>query len=160
MSTTTHDPAGLDLGYLLALGFQSYVEELHGGLAAAGFSDLRPNFGLVFRALDEGPLTLTQLAGRLGVSKQAAAKVAAELQERRFVAQQAGEDDRRTKLLVLSTRGRDLVRAAKGISHKVERRLRRALGPAAVDEMRRVLVAMVEAGELARGDASRARPVW
>lgn len=162
MSTTSRAAADLDFGYLLALALQSYVDELHAGLAARGFDELRPSFGLVFRALDEEPLTLTGLAARLGVSKQAAAKVVAELLERGFVEQRAGADDRRTKALVLSMRGRSLVRAARGISGQVERRLRRALGPAAVDGLRRVLSHLVEEGEAARrgGAAPRARPVW
>lgn len=40
-----------DFGILLALAFRVYVDELHAELAARGFPDMKPGFGVVFRAV-------------------------------------------------------------------------------------------------------------
>src|SRR3954468_21334641 len=117
-------PSAADFGILLALAFRVYVDELHSELAKRGFDEMRPAFGLVFRALGERPLTLTQLASQLGTSKQAMAKVVAELLERDFIAQHGSDTDRRIKVLVLTERGRAVVKAAIEIGSRVEARLR------------------------------------
>lgn len=155
------EPDAPDFGILLALAFRAYVDELHAELAARGFTDMKPGFGVVFRALHERPLTLTQLAGQLGVSKQAAAKVVGELLTRELVAQEDPPEDLRTKLLVLTTRGRALVRAAVQIGARVEQRLVAEVGTRAVAGMRTALEHLVTSGG---GEpemrARRARPVW
>jgi len=94
-----------DFGLLLARAFNAYVEHLHYGLAARGFADLRPTFGLTLRALHAGPRTLTELARELGVSKQAAAKVVGELEGRSLIEREPSPADGRATLLRLSARG-------------------------------------------------------
>ena len=164
MSRREQPPAAADapdFGILLALAFRVYVDELHAELAARGFTDMKPGFGVVFRALYERPLTLTRLAAQLGVSKQAAAKVVGELLTRELVAQQESAEDLRTKLLVLTTRGRALVRAATQIGARVEQRLVAEVGPRAVAGMRTTLEHLVTSGGGApEMRARRARPVW
>jgi len=153
-------PPEADFGILLALAYRVYVDELHAALAARGYPDMRPSFGAVFRALHEQPLTLTQLAELLGTSKQAAAKLVAELVERGLVVQRASDEDRRRKDLTLSARGRALVRAAIDVAAKVEARLVAEVGPRAVAGMRAALEHLIVAGggqtELR---ARRTRPV-
>jgi DNA-binding MarR family transcriptional regulator len=150
-----------DLGILLALAFRVYVDELHAELAARGFPDMKPGFGVVFRALQAGPLTLTQLAAQLGISKQAAAKVVGELLERGFLVQEEEPEDRRTKLLALTQRGRAVVRAAMQIGARVEARLGEEVGPRAVAGLRAALEHLVvSGGDEADMRARRARPVW
>lgn len=154
-------PAAPDFGILLALAFRVYVDELHEELAARGYDDIRPSFGVVFRALAERPLTLTQLAAQLNVSKQAIAKVVGELRSRRLVAQRATAADRRAKRLELTERGRAVVRAATEIGARVEDRLRAELGADTVAAMRKALEHLViSSGAETEMRARRARPVW
>lgn len=161
MSSRERPSDAPDFGILLALAFRVYVDELHAELAARGFTDMRPGYGAVFRALHERPLTLTLLAAQLGVSKQAAGKVVGELLSRGLVAQRDGAEDLRTKLLVLTAGGRALVRAAKQVGARVEKRLAAEVGPRAVAGMRTALAHLVVSGggepELR---ARRVRPVW
>lgn len=161
MSRRSIAPDSPDFGILLALAFRVYVDELHAELATRGFPDMKPGFGVVFRALQAGPLTLTKLAAQLGMSKQAAAKVVGELLGREFLVQEDAAEDRRTKLLALTQRGRAVVRAAMQIGARVEARLSDEVGPRAVAGLRAALEHLVVAG----GDESdlrarRARPVW
>ncbi len=85
---------------------------------------MRPPFGFVIRALAEAGLTLTELAERLGVTKQAAIKVVDEMEAHGFVERRPAPGDRRSKILGLTERGRDVRRAALAASHRIEDELR------------------------------------
>src|SRR5215467_1865738 len=122
------DATRTDFGLLLAQAFNTYVEHLHRELAARGFSDLRPTFGLALRALHARPRTLTELAGELGVTKQAAAKLVGELERRSLIEREPSPADGRSTLLRLSPRGKSLVAAAIRVGNAVERDLARSLG--------------------------------
>ena len=89
-----------DLGILLTASLRGFVDLLHAQLGAQGYGDVRPAFGVVFRALRDGPLTLTALAGRLGVTKQAAAKVVDEMERKGLLVRRADPADARAKGLV------------------------------------------------------------
>src|SRR3978361_2202670 len=91
-----------DLGILLTLALRAFTDQLHAGLDQRGFGDLRPAFGVGFRALRAEPLTLRALAGRLGVTKQATAKVVAEMQAKQLLRKQDSGTDGRAKLLELT----------------------------------------------------------
>ena len=65
-----------DFGILLGLAYQHFVEALRADLHERGFTDLGASFGYVLRALAAEPLTATQLAARLHLTPQGAAKIA------------------------------------------------------------------------------------
>ena len=69
------DSSEVDFGILFALAFRCYVDHLHARLAEQGFPPGRSAFGPVLRALRDRPTGLTALAGELGISKQAVARV-------------------------------------------------------------------------------------
>ena len=69
----------LDLGVLVALAYGQMVRQLHAHLAQQGFDDLGRSDGYVFRALDLAPLTTSELAERLRISKQGAAQIVADM---------------------------------------------------------------------------------
>ena|SRR5690242_4981283 len=117
------DDSGTDFGLLLAQALNGYVEHLHRELGERGFTDLRPTFGLLLRALHAQPRTLTDLSRELGVSKQAAAKVVGEVERRGLVEREPSPVDRRATVLRLSARGEALVTAAIEIGNTVERDL-------------------------------------
>ena len=59
-----------DLGILLTASLRGFVDLLHAQLGAQGYADVRPAFGVVFRALRDGPLTLIVSASILGFDGQ------------------------------------------------------------------------------------------
>jgi DNA-binding MarR family transcriptional regulator len=147
---------------ILVVGATRYVaERLDAAVAAAGIEDMRAPFGFVIRALYGSPLTLTGLAERLGVSKQAAIKVVDEMEARGFVARTAHPDDRRAKVIALTPRGEAVRRAARAESARMEAELAQELGGEDVAALRRVLLRFIERHGGAQDAAqARARPVW
>ena len=67
---------GVPLARLLAMAYRHLVVGLHERLAASGWRDVRPEYGYVLLACRDRPTTSGELAGMLGVSKQAASKLA------------------------------------------------------------------------------------
>jgi len=150
-----------DLGILLTLALRSFVDRLHNGLDDAGFEDVRPAFGVVFRALKDGPLTLTELAGQLGVSKQAAAKVVSEMEAKSLLFRAPSGSDGRAKELALTDRGRRAMATAVSIGGSIEASLRTAAGPETVSVMRHGLEVFVEqAGDSDDLARRRSRALW
>ena len=155
------EPSDPDFAILVVAATRAVADRLQAAMTAAGHAQMRPPFGFVIRALAEAGLTLTELAERLGVTKQAAIKVVDEMEAHGFVERRPAPADRRSKILGLTERGRDVRRAALATSHRIEDELRADLGDADVDAARRVLLRFVEAsGGLGDVHAGRARPVW
>ena len=150
-----------DLGILLTLALRGFVDLLHEGLGGQGYADLRPAFGVVFRALRDDPLTLTQLAARLGVTKQAASKVVDEMAVKQLVRRLPAPDDARAKLLELTPRGRSAMAAAIALGGAIEQRLRGEAGDDRTDVAREVLATFVRlAGGAEELALRRSRAVW
>jgi DNA-binding MarR family transcriptional regulator len=162
MQDSTGDPTRTDFGLLLARAFNAYVEHLHDRLAARGFPDLRPSFGLPLRALHREPRTLTELGAELGVSKQAAAKVVGELERRGLIERTPSPDDGRATLLHLSPSGDALVAAAIDVGDQVEQDLATEIGHAAAADLRLALERLAYDAPWMRtpGSHPRARRVW
>jgi DNA-binding MarR family transcriptional regulator len=119
------DAPAHDLGILLTLALDTFKRRLHDHLAEAGYDDLGPSFGFVFRSLADEPMSLAALAARLGVTSQGALKIATEMEQRGYIERQ---DDRRVRRLVLTARGRAALREARRFHATVERELARSLG--------------------------------
>lgn len=131
-----------DLGVLLTLALSAFKARLHAHLAQAGYDDLGPSFGFVFRSLAERPLSLVELAGRLGISSQGALKIVAAMEARAYVERQDDPADRRVTRLCLSARGRGALREARRFHATVEQELIRAVGAKQVAAARAVLEAL------------------
>ncbi len=139
--TEKTEPA--DLGIMLTLALRCFVDGLHQGLGGQGFQDLRPPFGVIFRALRDGPLTLTALAARLGVTKQSAAKLVDEMVAKGLIERSDSDLDGRAKLLGLTDRGRLAMATAIGVGKDIERRLVDAVGPDEEQQFRRTMEAFI-----------------
>ena len=87
------------------------VDGIQDGLAARGFTDIRPAHGYVFAALSTG-MTTSGLAVALDITKQAAAQLVDTLVERGYLRRQPDPRDGRAQLLVLTERGHACTRAA------------------------------------------------
>jgi len=128
-----------EFGILLVLASNSVGDHIHRAHEAAGFDDVRPAFGAVFRALDAAPLTLTELAAKIGVAKQSAAAVVGDMVTGGYVEKRPAADDGRARQLVLTDRGHEAIAIAKGAAQRCERSLVRAVGADTVVAMRAAL---------------------
>ncbi|MDR0343841.1 MAG: MarR family transcriptional regulator [Nocardiopsaceae bacterium] len=135
--------AELDFGVLLGLAYQDMVAELHDYLAARGFTGLRPSFGFAFKALDRQSLTTSELAARLKITPQGAAKIVDEMAVAGYVQRAPDPADKRLKRLTLTDRCRSLLAAAHDFHAGFEQRLREQAGPGQVAAARQVLTAVL-----------------
>ena len=87
------------------------VDGIQEGLAARGFTDIRPAHGYVFAALSTD-MTTAGLAVALGITKQGAAQLVDTLVERGYLRRQPDPRDGRAQLIVLTERGHACTQAA------------------------------------------------
>ncbi|MFK4085841.1 MarR family winged helix-turn-helix transcriptional regulator [Kribbella sp. NPDC020789] len=134
------DPAGADLSLASLFTGWALADELQRRLAADGFADSRFADGVVFQHLVAGPVTITTLAERLGVTQQAASKTVADLQARGYVTRRTDPTDARAKQVALADRGQAVIAAARTHRAALDTELRKALGPDRVEAARQLLV--------------------
>jgi DNA-binding MarR family transcriptional regulator len=150
-----------DLAILVVGAARVVADRLGEAVARSGIDDMRAPFGYVIRALADRERTLTELAGLLGVSKQAAIKVVDEMEARGFLSRDTDPHDRRVKVLRLTAKGRQVRRSALAASRKIERELRADLGDTVVDELRRGLEQLLARHDvLGDARAGRSRALW
>jgi len=115
------DRSGFELPLLLGAAFRGIVDKLHVELEKYGHSEARPIHGFALQAIGPDGATISELGRRLGVSKQAAAKTAAGLEQLGYVTRRPSHDDARAAVLVWSARGEEML----GLSAQIFEQLRR-----------------------------------
>src|SRR5215475_5353699 len=105
----------IPLARLLAMAYRQLIDDLHDRLAAAGHSDVRPEFGYVLLAVREQPTTGADIALLLGVTKQAASKLIDEMERGGYVKRQAHGDDGRAKAIAITARGKTFLALVESI---------------------------------------------
>ncbi|MGZ8633136.1 MAG: MarR family transcriptional regulator [Solirubrobacteraceae bacterium] len=133
-----------DLAIILVAANRCLNDRLIAALRETGARDARPAFGFVIRAVDAEEPTVSRLAELLGVSRQAASKLADEMVQRGYLLRATDPDDRRRTRLRLSAKGRRVRKRAAAESARIEAELRTAVGDGAVDGLRQALLAFVE----------------
>ena len=150
-----------DFALLVTAAARAVADGLLRAHAEAGFDWMRSQYGFVLRALGDEGLRLTQVARRLGISKQAALQIVDEMERVEVVERRPDPADRRSKLIQVTARGRRVRDTALRASEQMERSLRRQLGTETVEDCRAVLLRFLEEyGEDEDTRRGRARPVW
>jgi DNA-binding MarR family transcriptional regulator len=106
---------GANLALLLLGSFRSLAQAATEQLASSGFEDFRPAHDFAMRAIAAGADNASELGRRLSVSKQAAAKTIALLEERGYVGRDLDAKDARRKRLQLTPRGFEVLRTGEKI---------------------------------------------
>lgn len=131
------------LARLFAIAARSLVDELHERLAVRGWRDVRPYDGYVLLAARDGGIQSSEVAVLMGVTKQAASKQVDSMVDRRLVRREAHPDDRRAKLVTLSTRGRRLLASVEAIYAELEQEWATILGGREMQSLRHDLVTVL-----------------
>ncbi|HEV2633849.1 MAG TPA: MarR family transcriptional regulator [Actinocrinis sp.] len=157
--TPDRDPLqGTDLTFLLGIAFQVVLAEFVGRLDAAGYADLRPVHGLVFQQLHGAGLTSTELAERLGVTKQAAGQLVTDLEARGYLRREPHPHGGRWRLIVLTDKARGHLDVAGRIFHQLEAEFAARMGTENLDTLRAELARLIRG---VVGDAvPPLRPTW
>jgi DNA-binding MarR family transcriptional regulator len=148
----------LELTFLLGMAFQLVLAEFNDRLAQQGQAGLRPVHGMTFQVLAaHGGATGTELADRLGVTKQAAGQLVDDLERRGYVRRTPHPAGGRRKLVVLTDAARDHLAVAGRTLHALEAELPRRTG-ADIPELRAQLSRLVRG--LAGDEPPPLRPLW
>jgi DNA-binding MarR family transcriptional regulator len=96
---------------LLAIARLRWLDRMRGGLAERGFTDFRRGDGAWIRILGAEPhgpepCGPAEIADAIGISRQAATKMADSLEQRGYLERRGDEHDRRRVALHLTEKGR------------------------------------------------------
>jgi len=138
---------------MLVLGAATQVvEAIAQGLVDRGFVDVRPAHGFAFVRVSAGDATVAELAGHLGVTKQAASQLVEQLVQRGYLTREIDPRDGRARILRLTDHGWACTRAAEQAAGDAVEVWKQQLDPAAFAALRNALQAVVRPGRL--------RPAW
>ena len=145
-------------GDLLALARQSWVSQMARRLERRGYTDYRRSDAAVLRLLSRRPLALGVLGEALGITRQAARKLAQALERRGYARAEPDAHDARRVNVVLTEAGHGYARAIIEVLEALNRELA-AAGDA--DELRAadvVLRATLDGDSARRAEALVRRP--
>jgi DNA-binding MarR family transcriptional regulator len=131
------------LARLLGLALAELAARLRQRLADAGFDDQRPAHDAVFAHLPPEGLTLSGLARRAGMTKQAMSELVADLEDKDYVVRGPDPRDRRVRIIEFTARGRAAVEVALAAFADIERELASQLGPPRLDALRTTLTDII-----------------
>ena len=138
------DPESIDLPTLTALAGASANEYLLARLRGAGHESIRMSHGYVFQHLIGGSPTVSDLAEALGVTQQAASKSVLELEKLGYVVRQPDLADSRVRRIALTAKGRSIIARGRAARAKLEAELAAEIGPRAIADARRAMLALLE----------------
>ena len=119
---------GAELALLLLGSFHSMVDEVHAGLERRGHPGVRSVHEFALRAIDNGADSASELGRRLSVSKQAAAKTIAALEELGYVDRAVDPTDGRRKRIKVTRRGHEMVAIGSSLFDEIRLRWAAQIG--------------------------------
>lgn len=133
-----------DFAILLTAANRCVYDRLGEAVAGIGDGVMRPSFGFVLRAVAAEEPTVTRLAELLGVSKQAASRLADDMVTAGFLQRGGDPKDRRRTTLQLTADGAAVRRRAMTESQAMEDELRQRFGAGSVGQLRLLLTDFVQ----------------
>jgi len=117
-------------GDLLALTRQSWLGQMTSRLERVGYTDYRRTDAAAMRMLWRGPLPVGQIGAGLGVTRQAARKVADGLEQRGYATTERDSRDTRQLNVIITQAGRDYTRAITAVITELNREVAARVSPA------------------------------
>jgi DNA-binding MarR family transcriptional regulator len=136
--------SGANLALLLLGGFRSLADAATGELAKRGHEDFRPSHDFAMRAIASGAGTASALGRRLSVSKQAAAKTIAALQERGYISRYVDADDSRRMRLKVTALGFEVMKIGENIFDDLRGQWEKEIGLKQLEAMERSLTRLLQ----------------
>lgn len=155
---TEPEPIAEDLVLLFTALAATTQAEITAALAQAGYGDLRPSDGYLVQHLQHGPVSIGELAGKLGITAQGVSKIVIEMERKGYVSRTPSAGDQRMRLVDLTAKGWDAVHFTRRARARVNRQLRATLGPGARAFLDQVHHLAETSGALAALTERRLRP--
>jgi DNA-binding MarR family transcriptional regulator len=141
------ESTSVGLGAALRRAWLGYQLRLDRAMAEAGFGERRFPDGRVLRVCsDEAGSTISAIGRALGITRQGASKVVAELSDRGYVTIADSTTSKREKSVVLTPLGVDYLAHQRAAARAIEDELRAELGDATFTELGSLLAAL-DAGD-------------
>jgi DNA-binding MarR family transcriptional regulator len=135
---------GADLALLLLGGFRFMADEATVQLTERGHPGVRPAHDFALRAIADGAGTVSEVGRRTSVSKQAAAKTVAFLEEGGYVRRARDEHDRRRSHLTVTDRGYSLMSEGEAVFDELRERWESLVGRDRVTDVQTALQRLLE----------------
>ncbi|ANN18957.1 MarR family transcriptional regulator [Amycolatopsis orientalis] len=150
-------PSSLDLSLVSLFAGWAMSGEIQRRLTADGLGGTRFNDGVVFQHVLAGPLSISTLAERMGVTQQAASKAVADLERRGLLRREPDPADARTRLLHLTETAERAVEAARKHRAALEKELITEFGAERVADAKALLAGII--GRYGDTEAIRGRRI-
>jgi DNA-binding MarR family transcriptional regulator len=124
-------------------------ERYNADMAKSKYKDVRMSYGQLFGYIEDEGMTLTHLADRAGISKQAMAELVDRLEDLGYVERTPDPRDGRAKLIRTTDKGERQIEVARKTLRAIERRWAKFLGEARLEQLKATLqeLAAIEARE-------------
>jgi DNA-binding MarR family transcriptional regulator len=132
----------LNTGVLMREAFRAVNDLVVVELASRGHEQIRPAHAAVFQYLDDGGTTVSVLATRAQMTKQAMAELVRHLETHQYVVRVPDPADGRAKLVQPTDRGQEVFRVAQEVVPRIEELIAETIGPRRVTALRRDLDAI------------------
>src|ERR1700733_8449456 len=136
--------SGADLAQLLLGGFRILVDQATAELVARGYAEIRPAQEFALQAILSGADNASDLGRRLSVTKQAAAKTIATLEERGYVAREPDPADKRRMRLYVTDHGRAMLREGEQIFDELRQQWEKQVGAGPLAQLESTLRQLVD----------------
>lgn len=127
------------LGTLFQAAARKLFAQLDEALVAAGFDDVRAAHTPLFLVISPAGSSVSELAQRTRMTKQAAGELIRYLESRGYLTVEVPDTDRRARLVRLTERGWQALEAGKQVVTDYDDWLRDSIGAAELDSLRAVL---------------------
>jgi DNA-binding MarR family transcriptional regulator len=131
-----------NLAVLMRDTFVALNERVISRLADQGHGAVRTAHGAVFQYLDDTGTTVSVLAERAGMTKQAMAELVGHLETHGYVQRVPDPTDRRAKLVLPTGRGKEVIAIAQDLVPELENSISAMLGADRVQALRADLEAI------------------
>jgi DNA-binding MarR family transcriptional regulator len=130
---------GAELAQLLLQGFNTLVGDVVTELDRRGHPGVTATHEFALQAIDSGAQSASELGRSLNVSKQAAAKSIAALEELGYLQRHGDPSDARRKTLVVTDRGHEMMTLGAEVFDDLRNRLAARVGEAQLAALEDVL---------------------
>ena len=135
--------SGADLAQLLLGGFRTLADQATAELIARGYEEIRPAQEFALQAILSGADNASDLGRALSVTKQAAAKTIAALEERNYVAREPDPADKRRMRLYVTDHGLAMLSEGAGIFDQLREQWAQQVGASQLAQVEATLRQLV-----------------
>lgn len=135
-------PRPTNTAVLLREAFRALNDLVMARLAESGHEAVRPAHAAVFQYLDDTGTTVSLLATRAQMTKQAMAELVRHLETHGYVVRQPDPTDRRAKQVVPTDRGHHIIAVAQDLVPQIEKLIQTTIGADRAETLRHDLNAI------------------